>query len=155
MVQAVASGDRSSHVFDGMSLGRDRLAFSRRRDGRSDEAFACPTVTCGVLCLSTFFLVLRLVSKFWLVRRPTWDDLAVCVAWLFTAGLSISIMYGTTVGLGKLDSAIPDDHQRALSVVLHPNTRNYYLADMFPSSKIWCSSENPQNMPSPCSTTPR
>ncbi len=56
-----------------------------------------------MLCLATVFLGMRLISKLWLVNKPTWDDLVVCIAWVFAVGLSTSIMYGSTVGLGKRD----------------------------------------------------
>jgi putative heme degradation protein len=52
---------------------------------------------------------MRLISKLWLVRRPTWDDLVVCFAWVFAVGMSSSIMYGSTVGLGKVDAEIPSE----------------------------------------------
>jgi putative heme degradation protein len=57
---------------------------------------------------------MRLISKLWLLRRPTWDDLVVCIAWLFAVGLSISIMYGTTVGLGKRDVDILEQWEAPL-----------------------------------------
>jgi hypothetical protein len=49
---------------------------------------------------------MRLISKLWLVNKPTWDDLVVFLAWIFAVGLSSSIMYGATVGLGKEDADI-------------------------------------------------
>jgi hypothetical protein len=54
-------------------------------------------------------LAMRLVSKLWLIRRPTGDDLVVCVASVFTIGVSSAIMYGSTAGLGKVDPAIPTE----------------------------------------------
>jgi hypothetical protein len=62
---------------------------------------------------------MRLVSKLWLVgsrrghlclvRRLAGDDLVVCLAWVFTIGVSSAIMYGSTVGLGKVDAAIASE----------------------------------------------
>jgi hypothetical protein len=49
---------------------------------------------------------MRLVSKLWLVKNPTWDDLMACVAWVLAVGLSVAVMYGSTVGLGKVDADI-------------------------------------------------
>jgi hypothetical protein len=57
---------------------------------------------------------MRLVSKLWLVRKPTWDDFVVCVAWVLAVGLSSTIMFGSTVGLGKVDVEILPDWEAPL-----------------------------------------
>jgi hypothetical protein len=49
---------------------------------------------------------MRLVSKLWLVKNPTWDDLVVFFAWILAVGMSTAIMFGATVGLGKVDAQI-------------------------------------------------
>jgi hypothetical protein len=50
MVQVFASGDRSTTVF---------------------------VVTCVMFSLSSVFVVMRLISKRGLVKKPTWDDAVV------------------------------------------------------------------------------
>jgi hypothetical protein len=49
---------------------------------------------------------MRLTSKLWLVKKATWDDLVVFFAWILAVGLSTAIMFGATVGLGKVDAQI-------------------------------------------------
>jgi hypothetical protein len=60
------------------------------------------------------FVVMRLYCKLCLVRKPTWDDLVVVLAWISAVGLSISIMFGSTVGLGKVDAEILPEWQAPL-----------------------------------------
>jgi hypothetical protein len=55
MPQVVAIGDRSTAVF---------------------------AVTCVMLVLATLFVVMRLISKLGLVKRPTWDDALIVLAWV-------------------------------------------------------------------------
>jgi hypothetical protein len=69
-----------------------------------------------MICLSTTFVIFRLISKLWLTWKPTWDDLVVCIAWAFAAGLSATIMFATTVGLGNLDKDISSNDQKPLWV---------------------------------------
>src|SRR5688500_5597648 len=59
MVQVVVVGDRSTTVF---------------------------AVTCAMLALATCFVILRLISKLGLVRKPTWDDAMIVLAWVRTTG---------------------------------------------------------------------
>jgi hypothetical protein len=60
---------------------------------------------------------MRLVSKLWLLRKPTWDDLVVFLAWILAVGLSSAIMFGATVGLGKVDVEILSEWTAPLCVV--------------------------------------
>jgi hypothetical protein len=39
-------------------------------------------VTCLVIVLAMLFVVLRLVSRFWIVRRVSSDDYFIIVAWV-------------------------------------------------------------------------
>jgi putative heme degradation protein len=57
---------------------------------------------------------MRLFCKLWLVRKPTWDDLVVSLAWVLTLGLSSAVMFGSTVGLGKVDAEILPEWQEPL-----------------------------------------
>jgi hypothetical protein len=60
---------------------------------------------------------MRLVSKFWLVKKRTWDDLVVFLGWVLALGLSTAVMVGTTVGLGKVDVQILPEWQETLYVM--------------------------------------
>ncbi|KAF2399179.1 MFS general substrate transporter [Trichodelitschia bisporula] len=84
-------------------------------------------VTAVMLVLSTLFVVLRLVSKFGIVRRVSLDDYFMILAWCIAFGLSFAICYGTSVGLGRHQAAIPDDwnsplkkSEYAFSVLYNP-----------------------------------
>lgn len=59
------------------------------------------TVTVVMLCLSTAFVTLRLISRIGVVKRVSMDDYAIIIAWVIAFGFSFSICYGTHVGLGR------------------------------------------------------
>jgi hypothetical protein len=50
------------------------------------------------------------------LRKSTGDDLVVILAWVFVVGLSTTIMFGSTVGLGKVDAEILPEWHAPLSV---------------------------------------
>lgn len=89
-----------------------------------------PTVLVVViimLCVSTVFVALRLVSRIGIVKRVSNDDYAIILAWLIAFGFSFSICYGTTVGLGRHEANVePQDHmplkkaEYAFSVLYNP-----------------------------------
>jgi hypothetical protein len=49
------------------------------------------------------------MSRFFVVKKPGWDDYAMIVAWLLAFGASFSIIYGTTKGLGRHQQDVPDE----------------------------------------------
>ncbi|KAI0110894.1 fucose permease [Nemania sp. FL0031] len=63
-------------------------------------------VTTGTLVLATVFVAARLTCRTFIVRQVTWDDYFIILAWVLAFGLSFSIDYGTTVGLGRHDANI-------------------------------------------------
>lgn len=64
-------------------------------------------VTLILIILATVFVILRLISKWGVTRKANADDYCTIVAWLVALGLAVSIMIGTTVGLGAPDSRKP------------------------------------------------
>lgn len=71
-------------------------------------------VSAAVLTLSTVFVALRLVSRFFVVRKPGWDDYTMLLAWILAFGASFAICYGTTKGLGRKQDDIPMDWLRPM-----------------------------------------
>ncbi|KHN94011.1 L-fucose permease [Metarhizium album ARSEF 1941] len=65
-------------------------------------------VTTATLALASVFVGARMVCRYFIVRRVSWDDRVMMVAWLIAFFLSFSICYGATVGLGKHDDDISD-----------------------------------------------
>ena len=86
-------------------------------------------VVIALLCVSTAFIVIRLISRIGVVKRVSNDDYAIVIAWVshipirlprtlpvvntwqFVAfGFSFSICHGTSVGLGRHEADIaPQD----------------------------------------------
>lgn len=64
-------------------------------------------VTAATLALCSVFVFLRIVSRYFVVKKPGWDDHALILAWVLAFGTSFSICYGTTKGLGKHQSDVP------------------------------------------------
>ncbi|KAF2127055.1 MFS monosaccharide transporter-like protein [Dothidotthia symphoricarpi CBS 119687] len=84
-------------------------------------------VSAVTLALCTLFVVLRLVSRFYVVRKAGWDDYTMILAWIFAVGASFSIIYGSTKGLGRHQDDIPDQwmdqlqqSSYAFSVIYNP-----------------------------------
>lgn len=65
-------------------------------------------VTTATLVLASVFVGARMICRFFIVRRVSWDDRIMILAWLIAFFLSFSICYGSTVGLGKHDENISD-----------------------------------------------
>ncbi|TWU71184.1 hypothetical protein ED733_001329 [Metarhizium rileyi] len=65
-------------------------------------------VTTATLVLASVFVGARIFCRYFIVRRITWDDRIMILAWLIAFFLSFCICYGATVGLGKYDDDISD-----------------------------------------------
>ncbi|KAF2652475.1 MFS monosaccharide transporter-like protein [Lophiostoma macrostomum CBS 122681] len=70
-------------------------------DAYASRGPAVLAVTAATLVACTVFVVLRLISRFAIVRKPGYDDYFMILAWLLAFGTSFSICYGTAVGLGR------------------------------------------------------
>lgn len=88
-------------------------------------------VSAATLALCSVFVGLRLVSRFFVVRRPGWDDYIMIVAWVIAFGASFSICFGTTKGLGRRQKNIPQEWQEPMKKssyvfsVLYVRTRRH------------------------------
>jgi hypothetical protein len=69
-------------------------------------------VSLILIILATVFVILRIISKWGVTRKANADDYFTIVAWLLALGLAVSIMIGTTVGLGSPDSRKPSSINR-------------------------------------------
>lgn len=79
-----------------------------------DRGPAVFAVTLATLVVGTFFFIARLVCRTLIVRRVSWDDYFIILAWFLAAGLTIAINIGTRFGLGRYDDNIPEDHRLPL-----------------------------------------
>ncbi|RFU72819.1 mfs transporter [Trichoderma arundinaceum] len=66
-------------------------------------------VTTATLVLASVFVFARMVSRYFIVKRFTWDDRIILFAWLISFFLSFTICYGVANGLGKHDDDIPPE----------------------------------------------
>ncbi|KAL6878539.1 major facilitator superfamily domain-containing protein [Trichoderma novae-zelandiae] len=64
-------------------------------------------VTTATLVLASVFVFARMVSRYFIVKRFTWDDRIILLAWLISFFLSFTICLGVANGLGKHDDDIP------------------------------------------------
>ncbi|KAF2151786.1 hypothetical protein K461DRAFT_294670 [Myriangium duriaei CBS 260.36] len=52
-------------------------------------------------CILAFVLVVaRVLTRFFVVRNPGYDDLAICIAWVFNLGLNIGVGFEVRSGMG-------------------------------------------------------
>ncbi|KAG9247962.1 putative L-fucose permease [Calycina marina] len=78
---------------------------------RGKPVFIVTTIT---FVLATVFVAARLLSRFVILKKRTWDDWVIFLAWAIALGLSFAINYGAWNGLGRHDVNIPDDWLPAL-----------------------------------------
>ncbi|MCJ1448879.1 MAG: hypothetical protein MMC23_009398 [Stictis urceolatum] len=71
-------------------------------------------VTLWTLGFSTIFVVLRCISRLGIVKRWSWDDSSVVVAWFLAFGFSFSICWGVRNGLGRHEEYIRPENEVAL-----------------------------------------
>lgn len=88
--------------------------FAVNRDGYPNRGPAAFAVTTATLVLSTVFVVARLVTRAGIVKRLSWDDYFIALAWFLAFGLAFTIDYGSTKGLGRLDINIDDKDRGSL-----------------------------------------
>ncbi|KAJ4361311.1 hypothetical protein N0V95_002013 [Ascochyta clinopodiicola] len=78
------------------------------RDDYPSRGPAVRATSAATLVLCSVFVILRLMSRFFVVKKPGWDDYTMIAAWLLAFGASFSIIFGTTKGLGRHQDHIPD-----------------------------------------------
>lgn len=79
-----------------------------------DRGLAVFAVTVSTLVVGTFFFIARMVCRVLIVRRVSWDDYFIIIAWVLAVGLTTTIDVGTSVGLGKHDENISADSRLPL-----------------------------------------
>ncbi|KAM0257185.1 hypothetical protein ACHAQJ_004547 [Trichoderma viride] len=67
-------------------------------------------VTTTTLVIASVFVFARMISRYFIVKRFTWDDRIILFAWLLSFFLSFTICFGVSNGLGKHDVDIPLEH---------------------------------------------
>lgn len=92
-------------------------------------------VTAASLACCTVFTVLRLISRFGVVKKPMWDDYFIILAWLLAFGTSFSICYGTSVGLGRHQADVLSNWESAMKKaayafsILYVSTRRLHALE--------------------------
>ncbi|EHK45521.1 uncharacterized protein TrAtP1_003641 [Trichoderma atroviride] len=66
-------------------------------------------VTAATLVLASIFVFARMISRYFIVKRFTWDDRIILLSWLISFFLSFTICFGVSKGLGKHDIDIPPE----------------------------------------------
>lgn len=87
------------------------IASDRHIPNRGPAVFA---VTTATLVLASVFVAARMICRFFIVRKVTWDDKVMILAWLVAFFLSFTIDLGTANGLGKHDADISGEHYPTL-----------------------------------------
>ena len=79
------------------------------RDDYPSRGPAVRATSAATLTLCSVFVILRLMSRFFVVKKSGWDDYTMIMAWVLAFSASFSIIFGTTKGLGRHQDHIPDD----------------------------------------------
>jgi hypothetical protein len=89
-------------------------SFSTETDGIPDRGPSVFAVTTGTLTLCSVFVAARLYCRAGIVRKVSWDDYFILLAWFLAFGLSFTINYATRRGLGRHDANIDPGDRGAL-----------------------------------------
>ncbi|KAF2157170.1 MFS general substrate transporter [Myriangium duriaei CBS 260.36] len=100
---------------------------------RSVTVFAV-TVIC--FTLASIFVFFRMVSRAWIVKRISLDDYVMLLAWVLAFGVTFTICYGATVGLGRHEADVPDSWQGSLKSSQYAFSLLYQPALMAEKSSI-------------------
>ncbi|KAI3400141.1 hypothetical protein diail_4372 [Diaporthe ilicicola] len=71
-------------------------------------------VTTATLVVGTAFFIARLICRSLIVKRVSWDDYFIILAWFLAVGLSTTIDIGTSKGLGRHDVNIAGEDRLPL-----------------------------------------
>lgn len=70
---------------------------------RGPAVFAVTVIT---LVIASVFVFARMVCRFFIVKKGTWGDWIMILAWVLAFFLSFTVALGTFNGLGKYDEDI-------------------------------------------------
>lgn len=101
-----------------------------------DRSPAVFVVTLILGILATVFVALRVISKLWVVKRFTSDDILAVVAWVFATGVSAVICAGAREGLGRTDEGISADDRASIKRGIYAFTVLYNPALMATKTSI-------------------
>ncbi|KAK2615686.1 hypothetical protein N8I77_002424 [Diaporthe amygdali] len=79
-----------------------------------DRGPAVFAVTTATLVVGTAFFIARLICRSLIVKRVSWDDYFIILAWFLAVGLSTTIDIGTSKGLGRHDVNIAGEDRLPL-----------------------------------------
>ncbi|OAA50738.1 Major facilitator superfamily domain, general substrate transporter [Cordyceps fumosorosea ARSEF 2679] len=81
----------------------DTSAAARHVPNRGPAVFAVTVIT---LVIASVFVFARMVCRYFIVKKITWGDRIMMLAWLIAFFLSFTVAFGTFNGLGKYDQDI-------------------------------------------------
>lgn len=79
-----------------------------------DRGPAVFAVTISTLVVATIFLIARIVCKTTIVKKVSWDDYFIILAWILAAALTTTIDVGASFGLGRHDVNISGEDRLPL-----------------------------------------
>lgn len=79
-----------------------------------DRGPAVFAVTISTLVVGTVFFIARILCRAVIVRRVSWDDYFIILAWLLAAALTTAVDVGARYGLGRHDEDIPSSYRLPL-----------------------------------------
>ncbi|KAJ6084677.1 hypothetical protein N7486_011477 [Penicillium sp. IBT 16267x] len=77
----------------------------RSLSGQGQGVFIGVTVS---FIIASIFFVARLFSRFGITKYNGWDDVFIIIAWVLALGLSVSVDYASSKGLGRHNADIPE-----------------------------------------------
>ncbi|CAK4033376.1 L-fucose-proton symporter [Lecanosticta acicola] len=101
--------------------------------GRSEAVLA---VTITMMSLGSVFVFFRMLSRAAIVKKVSWDDYFMVLAWSLLVGLGSAICYGTAYGLGRHEVDVPHSWQSGLRKAIYAFSILYQPALMATKTSI-------------------
>lgn len=101
--------------------------------GRSEAVLA---VTIIIISLASIFVFFRVLSRTTIVKRVSYDDYFMVLAWMLAVGLGSAICYGTAYGLGRHEDEVPRSWQTGLRKAIYAFSILYQPALMATKTSI-------------------
>ncbi|KAL2823211.1 hypothetical protein BDW59DRAFT_180784 [Aspergillus cavernicola] len=113
-----------------------RVSMARLNASASDQRPSVLAGTISTLIIATLFVAARMFTRLKLIKRLSWDDGLIFLAWVLAFGLSFSICYGTSKGIGLHFTNIPPEWLPQLGPSIYAFTVLYYPAVMVTKASI-------------------
>ncbi|KAF4552744.1 Hypothetical protein D9617_9g025340 [Elsinoe fawcettii] len=102
----------------------------------NDRGAHAQQVTITFCALALLCVILRVVTRCFIVRNPGLDDISVVIAWVFALGVTIAISFQVQFGLGLRQATLSPDDIESLLMCFWVSIWIYHLSLFFTKAAL-------------------